>query len=100
MGAGGNDPRLKTYARRLLRKAKAAGHPPCALCGGPIAYDAPRWHPLSYDLDEILPRAFGGDPLDPANVRPTHAHCNRSKGRAVQVAIQQSTRTVTQSPRW
>lgn len=86
------DNRLTSRARRRLKAAIRDGtigtlgprppcqHPRCKHPGVPIAYNAPARHPLSYDLDEIRPRADGGDPLDPANVRPTHATCNRATG--------------------
>lgn len=76
----GSDPRLKTRERQRLRMTKAIGHPPCWRCGGEIDYTAPMWEPNAYDLDEILPRYLGGDPLDPDNVLPAHALCNRSAG--------------------
>lgn len=52
---------------------------PCAICGCPIDYELKTPHPLSYELDEIVPRRFGGSPIDPNNVQPTHRACNRRK---------------------
>ena len=75
-----DDPRLKTRARQRLRAVKAIDEPPCWRCGRPIDYGAPRGHPASYHLDEIVPRYAGGDPLDPANTAPAHAACNTSAG--------------------
>lgn len=79
------DPRLKTRARKALRLAVArqrrgCEHPDCQHPGIPIDYRPRADGPLAYDLDEIVPRAHGGDPLDPRNVRPTHQHCNRRSG--------------------
>jgi 5-methylcytosine-specific restriction endonuclease McrA len=68
------DPRLSTQARRNLRQHIAKLGRPCHKCGQPIDYKK------QWDLDEIKPRALGGDPLDPTNVAPTHVHCNRSAG--------------------
>ena len=76
----GTDNRLSHRARRRLRAVKAVGQPPCWRCGGAIDYAAPSWAPDSYDLDELIPRYQGGDPLDPDNVLPAHARCNRSAG--------------------
>ena len=84
---GTGDPRLKTWARKQLRNRKAVGHPPCWKCGQPIDYSAPAGSPLAYELDEIVPRYLGGDPLDPSNTAPAHARCNRVEGARVGAAI-------------
>lgn len=52
---------------------------PCAICGQPIDYDLPAMHPMSYELDEIVPVSLGGSELDPGNVQPAHRICNRRK---------------------
>lgn len=46
----------------------------CGLCGHPLGDSTP-------DIDHIHPMADGGT-NDPANLRLTHARCNRSKGGA------------------
>lgn len=53
---------------------------PCHLCGGAIDYSLPAGHPMSYELDEVVPVSKGGDPLDPANVAPAHRVCNQRRG--------------------
>lgn len=78
-----DDPRLKTYQRKQLRAQIGALQLPCWICGGPIDYAAPRYHPLAYVLDEVMPRAFGGDPLDPGNVNPAHWRCNAKHGQQI-----------------
>ena len=66
-------------ARRKLRaRIKAEGRA-CALCGKPIDYSLPAGHPLSYELDEIVPFSLGGSPIDYDNVQPTHRRCNQAK---------------------
>ena len=67
-------------ARRKLRNRVRSLGLPCAICGKPIDYSLPARHPMSYELDEVLPVALGGDPLDPLNVQPTHRICNERKG--------------------
>ena len=37
-------------------------------------------HPMSFVVDEVVPVAFGGDPLDFANTRPAHWICNARRG--------------------
>jgi hypothetical protein len=93
MPTGASDPRLKTAARRRLRALKARGRPPCWICGGDIDYDAPRNHPDSYELDEVVPRAYGGNPLDPSQTAPAHARCNRRGGATI------TNRTLGRTPR-
>jgi 5-methylcytosine-specific restriction endonuclease McrA len=68
------DPRLGLRRRRVLRELIAGNREPCPYCGGDIDYDGP------WDLDEIVPRALGGDPLELHNVRAAHQYCNRAQG--------------------
>lgn len=83
------DRRLGLATRKRLTAALRAQRrgcekPVCLIeqAGGTraIDYDAPRYAPDSFVVDEIVPRAHGGDPLDPANVRPSHWRCNASHG--------------------
>jgi hypothetical protein len=73
------DPRLKSYARKQLREKVAGLGLPCHICGEDIDYTLKTPHPYAYQLDEIQPRRFGGDPLSISNVSPSHATCNRSR---------------------
>ena len=58
----------------------------CGVCGKPIVG-------ARFDIDHIIPRSAGGSDED-ANLRPTHAVCNRSKS-ANQVASWQARRSPT-----
>ena len=70
-------------ARRALRaRIKAEGRP-CAICGRPIDYSLPARHPMSYELDEIIPFSRGGSPIDYNNVQATHRMCNNAKSNKV-----------------
>ena len=70
-------------ARRKLRaRVKAEGRP-CAICGQPIDYSLPACHPLSYELDEIVPFSLGGSAIDYDNVQATHRICNQRKSNKV-----------------
>lgn len=53
---------------------------PCHLCWQPIDYSLPPGHPMSFEVDEIVPVSKGGDPLDFANTQPAHRICNQLKG--------------------
>lgn len=64
-------------ARRALRRRVAAMGRPCWICGLPIDYSLPGGHPLSYELDEVIPVSKGGSPIDPENVAPAHRCCNQ-----------------------
>lgn len=78
---GKPNPRRANGSRRdKLRRRVAALGLPCALCGKPIDYSLPAGHPMSYELDEIVPVSLGGSPLDPRNVQPAHRSCNQRKG--------------------
>ena len=70
-------------ARRKLRaRVKAEGRE-CAICGRPIDYTLPAGHPLSYELDEIVPFSLGGSAIDYANVQATHRICNQQKSNKI-----------------
>lgn len=90
-----NDRRLKLAVRRRLRTQVGARGLPCHLCGQPIDYSGP------WDLDELIPRALGGDPLDPAGVAPAHARCNRAAGGRLRHQLHPKVRpTPTEAGEW
>lgn len=67
----------RTYRRDVLRGRVRAMGEPCHICGLPIDYSLPARHPLSYELDEVVPVSKGGDPASLANCRPAHRCCNQ-----------------------
>lgn len=81
MAKGKRNPRYSNGARRraIRERWKAIGAP-CSLCGKPIDYALPAGHPMSFEVDEIVPVSRGGDPLDFDNTQPTHRVCNQRKG--------------------
>lgn len=74
---------FKDHERRVLRERVRRRGDPCALCGKPIDYSLPARHPMSFELDEIIPISRGGSPIDPDNVQATHRICNERKGNRV-----------------
>ena len=75
------DPRTSNgTARRKIRAYWKAQQLPCALCGRAIDYELPAGHPLSFEVDEIVPVSRGGDPLSLENTQPAHRLCNQQKG--------------------
>ena len=76
-----SNPRYRNpHARNVLRERVQRRGDPCAICGKPIDYTLPARHPMSYELDEIIPVSRGGSPIDPDNVRATHRICNEKRG--------------------
>jgi 5-methylcytosine-specific restriction endonuclease McrA len=77
-------------ARRAGRPRRTAcaevrrTQPCCHLCGMPVDLTLPRSgpkpHPLSSQVDEIIPVKRGGSITDPANLRHAHKVCNGSRG--------------------
>lgn len=65
--------------RRKIRARIAARGEPCAICGRPIDYSLPAGNDWSFEVDEIVSRWRGGDPLDIDNCQPVHRVCNRIK---------------------
>ena len=48
------------HARRQLRAWLKAQGAPCHICGRAIDYGLPAGHPLSFEVDEIVPVSRGG----------------------------------------
>lgn len=77
----GANPRRSNGSRRSkLRRQVAAEGLPCGICHRPIDYTLPAGHPMSYELDEIVPVSKGGSPYERSNVQPAHRICNQRKG--------------------
>lgn len=84
------NPRYSNGARRrAIRKRWRSIGAPCSLCGKPIDYSLPAGHPMSFEVDEIIPvsRYLEGGyaspqqcALDFNNTRPVHRICNQRRG--------------------
>ncbi|HAT1303620.1 MULTISPECIES: HNH endonuclease [Corynebacterium] len=67
--------------RQYLTQCQAQNLP-CWLCGQPIDYQAPAGTTNAFEPDHYHPRADHPElALDPDNLRPAHASCNRSRGK-------------------
>lgn len=76
-----SDPRNRNgAARRALRARIRAMGMPCGICGRPIDYSLPAGHPMSFEVDEVVPVSRGGSPIDPANCQAAHRICNQRRG--------------------
>lgn len=81
MSMSKSNPRYSNGSRRRAIRARwRAIGAPCALCGHAIDYTLPAGHPMSFEVDEIVPVSKGGDPLDFDNTQPAHRVCNQRKG--------------------
>lgn len=79
--------------RRALRAWLAAQGLPCHICGQPIDYDLDWYvdprdgrvkrHPMSFEVDELIPVSLGGSPIDRSNVAPAHRICNERRGNKI-----------------
>ncbi len=67
-------------ARRKVRAWLKAQGLPCHICGRAIDYSLPAGHPMSFEVDEIIPVSKGGSPIDRNNVAPAHRICNERRG--------------------
>ena len=100
------------HRRRELRARVLAAYDTCALCGQPVDRTLRlgpdgKPHPLSPEVDEIIPVSRGGNPLAWSNVQLTHRRCNRAKSnmsdgaaRALIGRQERANRTVQASPDW
>lgn len=68
------------HRRREIRKRILNRDDRCALCGGIVDKSLPCPHPLSPEIDEIIPVSLGGSPIDINNVQLAHRICNQRKG--------------------
>lgn len=76
------------HRRRKARLAVLASEDVCGICRQPVdktlrlgADGKP--HPLSPEVDEIVPFSLGGSPYSRANLQLTHRICNQKKGNRV-----------------
>ena len=67
------------WRRRQLRARVLAAYNVCAICGKPVDKTLKTPHPMSAEVDELVPVSRGGDPYSFTNCRLTHRRCNRFK---------------------
>ena len=80
-----NPRRANGAARDKVRARLKAEGRCCWICkafGRPdaINYDLPAGHPLSFEVDELVPVSKGGSPLEYDNLAATHRRCNEWRG--------------------
>lgn len=67
------------HKRRQIREWLLRTQDTCAICGRPIDKTLRTPHPLSAEVDEIIPVSKGGSPIDRKNVQLVHRCCNIAK---------------------
>lgn len=77
----------KGSAWQAARAKALRGATTCHICLRPLDRDAYTGqfiykgrHPLAPSVDHVIPVSRGGDPYDPANLRPCHYGCNARRG--------------------
>ena len=71
-----------TTKRDQHRRQIKARRGPCAICGQALDYALPYLHPMSFEVDHIIPFAKGGpDTLE--NKAAAHRACNRAKSDSI-----------------
>lgn len=75
------NPRRRNGSRRTkLRRRVLAAYDTCWICGRPVDKTLPPGHPLSGEVDEVIPVSRGGSPLEWDNLRLAHRICNQRRG--------------------
>ena len=93
-----NARRANGTARTKLRSRVLREETHCHLCDQPVDRKLPHGLPGSPEVDEIIPIAYGGNPLDRRNCRLAHRYCNRLRWhRPIAIARQQ---LATKRPRF
>jgi 5-methylcytosine-specific restriction endonuclease McrA len=82
------------------RKRILANHDVCAICGGPVDKDLPKYHPMSAEIDHIIPISKGGDPVAIENMQLTHRKCNRDKSDKLPSALAKRRETGVDPKGW
>jgi 5-methylcytosine-specific restriction endonuclease McrA len=74
------DPRrINSTQRNKIRRFVLDNYTECGLCGIEVDKSIKTPHPLSAEVDEIIPVSLGGSPYEKDNVQLTHRYCNRKK---------------------
>lgn len=96
-----NPRRSNGHRRTELRKWLAAQGRPYHICGKSIDYSLPPGHPMSFEVDEIVPVSKGGNPLDRSNVDAAHRICNQRRGnRPIGAQVRPPTAPISTSREW
>lgn len=93
-----NPRRSNGYRRDQIRKWVLATYDTCAICGKPVDKTLKTPHPMSAEVDEIIPVSHGGSPISKDNVQLTHRICNQKKSN--KVVVNHDVRPIPVSRKW
>jgi hypothetical protein len=65
--------------RRTVRAQVLREETHCWICGHPVNVDMGPRHPLSPEVDELIPVKHGGSTTDRTNLRLSHRICNQTR---------------------
>ncbi|WP_269304902.1 hypothetical protein [Aeromicrobium sp. HA] len=75
-----NPRRANGHRRNQVRAQVLREEDICWLCGEPVDKTLPPHQDGSPEIDEVVPIALGGSPIDRANCRLSHRLCNVRRG--------------------
>ena len=96
----------RSHARDMLRKQMIAQGLPCHICGMPIDYSLPPRHPMSFEMDELIPisrlpvEQRKAAACDPANVKPAHKICNQHKSNKLMHELKGTSLPIKRTRNW
>ena len=82
-----NPRRANGHRRDQVRRQVLREEHDCWLCGEPVDKTLPPFLPGSPEVDEVVPIAEGGDPIDRSNCRLSHRLCNVRRGQQTKAAL-------------
>ena len=94
-----NPRRTNGHRRDQVRRRVLAEEDTCWLCHLPVDKSIKTPHPLSPEVDEVVPVSLGGDPYDRENCRLSHRRCNRARSNGP-AAMQQRPAPLTTTRAW
>lgn len=80
MSGTSNPRRANGHRRNQVRAQVLREEHDCWLCGLPVDKELPPHLDGSPEVDEIVPIALGGNPIDRSNCRLAHRLCNVRRG--------------------
>jgi 5-methylcytosine-specific restriction endonuclease McrA len=85
----GNPRRANGWRRDKARQWVLSMQDRCAICGQLVDKSIKHPHPLSPEVDEVIPVSRGGSPTDKSNLQLAHRICNQRRGAKPLAAAQQ-----------
>lgn len=87
-----NPRRANGHRRNQLRAQVLREEDDCWICGQAVDKTLPPYLDGSPEVDEIIPVALGGNPLDRTNCRLAHRLCNLRRGQQTKAQLRTARR--------